>query len=471
MPGLRLSVLMPVYNERYTVSTIVEKVLAMEGREPIDSIELIVVDDGSDDGTEGILETLAARHPQIALIRQENGGKGSAIRKAIAAASGDVCIVQDADLEYDPGDFPRMLSPFVEDGADVVYGSRFAPADRRRVLFFWHSLGNRLLTLLCNLISDLNLTDMETCYKAVRTEILKRTPLRSNDFAMEPELTLKLAKKGLQIFEVPINYRGRTYLEGKKIGVWDGVKALFTMLYFGLVDDLYPTGDLSTAFRRHVRLAPNLTRWQAEALSPHLGPRVLEIGAGEGSLALLLSRRDRYTATDASEDHLLQLRNLALGRPYLEVERLDPKLEADFEPFRESFDTVLAPHLLAQEVEGLSTLRRLRSCLAPGGRLLLLVPQGEERFCKLDETVGHRRRFSRQSLRRLLEEAGFAELHFDDFNRFGALGWHVTGKLLGRSSPSWLQMKIFNVLAPFVRHLDPLLPWPGLSLIVRARSK
>ncbi len=199
-------------------------------------MEILVVDDGSKDGSLEILRRVAAEYPdRIRLLEQgKNQGKGSAIRRGIAEATGDLILFQDADLEYDPRDYPRLIRPFLEDGADVVYGSRFLPSDRRRVLYFRHSLGNRFLTTLSNWFTDLNLTDMETCYKVFRAPLLKSIPIRSNDFAMEPEITAKVAKRECRIFEVPISYLGRTYREGKKIGWKDAVKALRTMVKYRL---------------------------------------------------------------------------------------------------------------------------------------------------------------------------------------------------------------------------------------------
>ena len=224
--AVKLSVVVPVYNERYLVRDLLARVLAVE--DPcLAELEVVVVDDGSTDGTREILRQLAAGEPRLRYFEHaHNQGKGAAVRTGIAAATGDLTLFQDADLEYDPRDYPRLVRPFLEDGADVVYGSRFLAADRRRVLHYRHARINRFLTGMSNFFTDLDLTDMETCYKVFRTELLKSIPLRSNDFALEPEITAKIAKRGFRIFEVPISYLGRTYLEGKKIGWRDGLKAI-----------------------------------------------------------------------------------------------------------------------------------------------------------------------------------------------------------------------------------------------------
>jgi glycosyltransferase involved in cell wall biosynthesis len=223
--GIRLSVVMPVYNEAETVSQSTRRVRAV----PLD-IELVCVDDGSTDGTREVLQALHAEGVIHRLILQpRNRGKGAAVRTGIAAATGDVIVIQDADLEYDPFDLPRLLEPISDGRADAVFGSRFAGGPHR-VLYFWHRMGNGALTLLSNMFTDLNLTDMETCYKMVRADLLKRLPLRTNRFGIEPELTARLAQARARIYELPISYDGRTYADGKKIGWRDGVAAIWHII-------------------------------------------------------------------------------------------------------------------------------------------------------------------------------------------------------------------------------------------------
>lgn len=234
---MKLSVLMPVYNERKTLAEIVSRVLNQRVN-GIDSLELVIVDDASTDGSTEIIEQLAETYPQIQpVFQQENRGKGAAIREAIVVASGDVAIIQDADLEYDPKDFQLMLTPILQGDADVVYGSRFKIQRNGQRLYSKHALGNRFLTFLSNRFTNLNLTDMETCYKAFRLRCLKTIPLRSNRFGIEPEITAKIAKRKLRFHEVPISYHARTYAEGKKIKWKDGVAAIYVILKYWLVDD------------------------------------------------------------------------------------------------------------------------------------------------------------------------------------------------------------------------------------------
>jgi glycosyltransferase involved in cell wall biosynthesis len=223
-----LTVVIPCYNEQATVLEVVKRVL--------DSpwvAEVLIVDDGSTDGTRDLLATLD--HPSVrVLLQPQNQGKGAALRRGFAEASADFVVVQDADLEYDPAEYVELLAPLLDDRADVVFGSRFVSARPHRVLYFWHSMGNKLLTLLSNMATDLNLTDMETCYKAFRTEVLRSVTVEEDRFGFEPEITAKVARGNWRVFEVPISYHGRTYEEGKKIGWKDGVRALYAIAKYSL---------------------------------------------------------------------------------------------------------------------------------------------------------------------------------------------------------------------------------------------
>jgi glycosyltransferase involved in cell wall biosynthesis len=327
-----LSILVPAYNEQYLVAESLTRLEIVETSPLLDRVQIIVVNDCSRDRTDEVLRQFATSRgvawqdegpiekgvelkghgkkgkiEWVFLRHVLNGGKGAAIRTALEEADGELTVFHDADLEYHPRDLLRIVKVFVEEQADAVFGSRFAGGEARRALLFRHELGNRLLTFLTNWVTNVNLTDMETCYKAVRTALLKSIPITSNDFRLEPELTIKLAKREARIFEIPISYSGRTYQEGKKINWRDGFRALWAILRFAVSDRIYADDAYGSQILGRLARAPRFNSWMADTIRPYCGQRVLEIGSGTGNLTRRLVPRDAYVASDINPLYLQKI--------------------------------------------------------------------------------------------------------------------------------------------------------------------
>jgi len=467
---MKLSILMPVYNERTVVERCISLVLTAPLPENMER-ELVIVDDCSTDGTWDILQRLAEGFPQIRLYRhQKNSGKGAAVRTAIGYAAGDFSLIQDADLEYDPSEYPRLLRPLLDGHADAVFGSRYMAGEQTRILLFWHSMINKGLTLVSNMFCNLNLTDMETCYKVFRTDLLKSIPIRSDRFGFEPEIVMKSAKRKFRIYEVPISYHGRTYEEGKKIGWKDGLKALGVVLKFWVIDDLY-AAPYGRGVLNNLTGTPQYLSWLARKLRPFVGDNVLEVGAGIGNLAgRLMGRRLLYVAGEKDPLHLHALRNRFLRTPNVVVQRIDPAAPEDFAGLENCFDTVLCINVLEYMEDPAAVLRSLQVTLKPGGAVVVLVPNGPGLFGSLDRSLGHRRRFHAGEMRKLFESQGLSVEAIYQFNRAGAPPWWAYGKIFGSRNINKPVLKLFDKTVWIWRRLDGLMPWPGLSLILVARK-
>ncbi len=468
-----LSVLVPVYNEEHLVATSLARLEVLETSPLLDRVQIIVVDDCSRDATPEALrrfEDERKGRPRgkiewIFLRHEKNGGKGKAIQTALARAECAISVIHDADLEYHPKDLLRIVKVFEDEGADAVFGSRFAGGEARRVLMFRHELGNRLLTFLTNLVTNLNLSDMETCYKAVRTDLLRSIPIVSNDFRLEPELTIKLAKRGARLFEVPIRYSGRTYQEGKKINWRDGVKALWAILRFALSDNIYVPDDYGSQVLARIARAPRFSAWMAEVIRPFCGSRILEIGSGTGTLTRHLIPRAHYVASDVNPLYLHTLQELSSDRPYLAVEYCDVANLDTFPKVEGGFDTVVCMNVVEHVEDDRAALANIRAVLRPGGRALVLVPNGKWNFGSLDRILGHKRRYDLAALRSLAESSGFVVKDIRPFNRFGTPAWYLNGRILQRKFFGLFQIWLLNLLVPLLRVVDRWLPFPPLSLV------
>ena len=470
MPDTLLSILIPLFNEEEFIGALLDRALAAPLPEGLER-EIIVVDDGSSDGSDHIVEERACQWPdRIRLFRHDrNRGKGAAIRTAVAEARGEFCLIQDADLEYDPCEYPQLLRPLLDGAADAVYGSRFMIVAERRVMYYWHSLANRFVTEFCNLVADLNLSDMGTGYKAFRTAVLAETPLRSNGFGFEPEITIKLGRRGARVYEVPVSYHGRTCEEGKKMRARDAFAIWWTILRFSFTGDLYKDPGARTLHA--LSAAPRFNRWMADTIRPFVRRRVLELGAGIGNLTrALVVGRERYAATDINAEHLARLKSRFVHRLNLEAHFCDLTRAADFEPFRNDMDTVICLNVLEHIENDRAGLANIFSALAPGGRAIVLVPEGQSVFGTIDEALGHFRRYSESELAGKMQQAGFEVERILRFNRVSRPAWFVSGRILKRTSLEWNQMRLYDRFVWLWRRIDHLLPWKPTSIIAIARK-
>jgi glycosyltransferase involved in cell wall biosynthesis len=476
-PSATLSVLVPAFNEQHLVEASLDRLRLLKDSSLLDRVKVIVVDDGSTDQTAASLEnfrrSLAIKPGEklewVFLRHETNQGKAAAIRSALAHADTELTVFHDADLEYHPQDLIKMVRVFLEEQADAVFGSRFLTSEYRRVLLFRHEIGNRLLTIMSDLVSDLNLTDMETCYKMVRTELLKSIPLVSRGFALEPEITIKLAKRGARIFEVPIRYSGRTYKEGKKINWKDGFRAIAAIVRFAYSDNIYAEDEYGSQILGRLNRAPRFTRWMADVIRPYVGDRVLEIGAGTGNLTLQLIPRRLYWASDINPHYLTYLENMLPSHPYLRVGYTDGQVHDSY-PMEEKFDTVICLNVVEHLPDDFGALRNIRDALEDDGRAIILVPCGPALYGTLDEVLGHHRRYTRAQLTELTARAGFHMETLLSFNRVGVPAWWLNARVLRRKTFGLWQIKALNFLTPLFRVIDRFLPLPPLSLIAVLRK-
>jgi glycosyltransferase involved in cell wall biosynthesis len=467
-----LSVIVPAYNEQHLVAPSLRRLRLLSESPLLDRIKVIVVNDGSSDGTAVALEQFGRSLAEAPAPKMEwklihhptNQGKAAAIHTGLTHADTELTVIHDADLEYHPQDLIKMVKVFLQEPADAVFGSRFLASDYRRVLFFRHELGNRLLTLMSNIVSDLNLTDMETCYKMVRTDLIKSIPLVGRGFEIEPEITIKLAKRAARIFEVPIRYSGRTYQEGKKIGVKDGFHALAAIMRFACSDHVYAEDEYGSQILGRLNRAPRFTRWMADVIRPFIGERVLEIGAGTGNLTVQLIPRKLYWASDINPHYLTYLENLIPDHPYLRVGYTDGEKHDSF-PHEEKFDTVICLNVVEHLENDFGALRNIFDALEENGRAIVLVPCGPAMYGTLDKVLGHYRRYTKPQFMDLAVRAGFQVEALLSFNRFGSPAWYLNGRLLRRKTFGLWQIKMLNFLTPLVRKIDRFLPVPPLSLI------
>lgn len=465
---------MPVYNEAGTIREIVKWVLDSPY-----TAELIIVDDGSTDGTRDVLREFTEPNVRV-LLQPTNRGKGAALRRGVREATAPYVIIQDADLEYSPSDYAQMVEPLISDRADVVYGSRFQTGHAHRVLLYWHSVGNKVLTTVANMFTNLNLTDLLTGYKAFRREVVQSLSLTDDGFSIEAEITAKVAAAGWRVYEVGIGYDGRTYAEGKKTTWRDGLRVLYSIVHHSgtarrVARRHHSAGDLGLAHddsELSVTLdsldnATNYADWIVELLAPYLRGDILEIGSGYGTFSERLASFGRLVTSEPSPDAVALLRRRFAGHANVEV------LEADAASAAagRAYDAIVAINVLEHIADHTAVIGALGDAVRPGGTLAIYVPAFESLYGAFDARVGHIRRYTRSQLRALLQDAGLDVVEARYVNSLGALAWFVTVRVLGATpTRQWSAQLYDRAVVPVLRPLERrVLPRVGQSLLCIAR--
>jgi glycosyltransferase involved in cell wall biosynthesis/ubiquinone/menaquinone biosynthesis C-methylase UbiE len=463
---------MPCYNEASTLREIVERVLRSSY-----TGELVIVDDGSTDETLSIARSID--DPRVLVIAQaENQGKGAALRVGFRAVTRPLVIVQDADLEYDPVDYEQMVMPLLLGDADVVYGSRFANGGARRVLYYWHAVGNRFLTLFSNVWTNLNLTDMETCYKAFRREVVQSFEIEEDRFGFEPEITAKVVRGGWRVYEVGISYAGRTYQEGKKIGWRDGFRALYCIVrYSGIVErtvrrrrQLLPPArfddadvELAAALD-NLDGASNYAAWVIDLIRPWLRGDVLEVGAGHGTITdAMVPHADAVVASDLSPRAVERLRERYADLSEVEVVQGDIRTTVA----GRTFDVAVLVNVLEHVEDDVEALTILRGSLREGGHVILWVPAFEVLYSRFDRRIGHHRRYTKPDIVRVAHQAGLEVTSMRYVNMVGALAWWILAKQLRITPTGSTLVKAYDrALVPVLRRVEERMrPTFGQSLL------
>ncbi len=457
---MKLSVVIPVYNESNTVLEIIRRVK----KESLEK-EIIIVDDGSTDGTSDLLKNLDDKKIKVIFL-DKNKGKGYALREAFKHVTGDIVIIQDADLEYHPDEYKILIEKIVEGKADVVFGTRFLGA--HRVFHYYHYLGNKLINFLANVLLHTNLTDMMTGYKAFKSEVLKKITLEADGFGIEAEITAEVFKRKLRVYEVPISYSGRTYDEGKKIKGQD----FFTIVYW-LAKSFLRGIDVGSDTLFKMRLMQNYNRWLYKKLKPFLGKRILEIGSGIGTISNYLVSKDRnIILTEINDDYINYLKDRYISNPFVTIFKNNINEKSSLLE-EQKVDSVVCLNVLEHIEDDRKALKNMEDLLVEGGHLLLIVPAHKMLFSDFDKLIGHLRRYSKKELEVKLKEAGFEIEQQKYINFLGALAWVIEYKILHGKKMSSLKVILFDkVFFLFVEFIERYISWPfGLSLFVIARKK
>ncbi|MDD5746575.1 MAG: bifunctional glycosyltransferase/class I SAM-dependent methyltransferase [Candidatus Omnitrophica bacterium] len=459
MQNVKLSIVIPVYNEINTILELVRQV--QDEKHPK---EIIIVDDNSQDGTRELLQQLRADNIKV-LYNPVNRGKGYCLRQGFQQATGDIVIIQDADLEYYPDEYGILISKIVEGKADVVYGSRFLGA--HRAFHFYHYVGNTVLNLIANIALNTNLTDLMTCYKAFRTPLIKSLVLKADRFGIEPEITAEIFKSGYKVYEVPISYNGRSYDEGKKIKWTD----FFACLYW-LFRSVFRGIDVGKDTLLRMTLMKNNNKWTYSKIQPYLGKKILELGSGIGTFSKFLVGRGReVTLTDINPEYVNHLQSRFTSNPAVKV------LNADAQKINElvgeaRFDTAVAINMLEHVENDGQLIGNLKKILLKNGRLIIIVPAHKWLYGMFDKNLKHYRRYEKEPLQDLLEREGFDVEKIEFMNALSALGWFFHFRVLGKKRIPASSAVIGDKLIPLIAFIERYIRFRfGLSLFCVARLK
>jgi len=459
MKDIKLSVIIPVYNE---VNTILEVIRLVKNERH--KKEIIIIDDRSTDRTRELLSSIHDDAIKV-LFNEVNRGKGYSIRRGLEQVTGDIVIIQDADLEYYPDEYGILIQKILEGKADVVYGSRFL--GQHRVFHFFHYLGNSILNLIANIILDTNLTDLMTGYKVFKTPVIRSLKLYADRFGIEAEITAEVFKRRYRVYEVPISYSGRTYEEGKKIKWTDFFVSLGWLLKSALRGIVVEQDTLVK-----MTMMRNNNRWTYDKIKPFLGKKVLELGSGLGTFSnYLLNDGEEVTLTDINEEYEIYLKNRFIGNPWVKILRTDIAC-IDEAVGVERFDTVVGINVLEHIDNDVAVLQKINKVLSADGKIIFLVPAHQALLSDFDKKLGHYRRYSKKELQDKLVSAGFTVKKIEFMNFIGAIGWFIKFRILRDRYMPGITIQLLDKFIPLIALIEKYVKFNfGLSLFCIGETK